>query len=457
MKYLELNPTGTVEESDNWKKVRPFLTAVNTNWRQRIHLGTELCIDEAMCHWHGKNGLYYGEDGLPHVTKIKRKPRGIGLELKAHCCGESGLMLRLELQESKEAMATKEYVQDYGAGTACVARMLTGYRGYIENGDSAFSSVKTAVFAKKERGCGYRGAVKTATKMYPKAYINRKLKDSPRGSSIYLTAVHDGVKLIATGWKEKNVKCFISTVGVSSDGPDSIKKRARVNDDGQVEYYTYNVKRPLLVHDYFEAAGKIDVHDHLRQGGLQLENFYRTQRWYHRCFSTLLGMIETNAFLGYKLENPKGEYESHTDFTNQLAYELIHNPYVEEQIAVQLRSASQRAFNQVDVNPSKNEHTLQSLSNVQDPKIQALNDRRRECSLKGCKRKTAYYCAQCSDRNSLRFFMICSTTAKGKTCHVDHTNEVETTTVEVQPTRNRATSRSNSRSNSRSRSRSRNI
>ena len=45
-------------------------------------------------------------DGLPYVTKIKRKPQGIGCEMKCALDALSGIMLVLELQ--KGAVAQRE-------------------------------------------------------------------------------------------------------------------------------------------------------------------------------------------------------------------------------------------------------------------------------------------------------------------------------------------------------------
>ena len=34
-------------------------------------------MDESISAWRGKDGNYCS-DGMPHVTKIKRKPKGVG-------------------------------------------------------------------------------------------------------------------------------------------------------------------------------------------------------------------------------------------------------------------------------------------------------------------------------------------------------------------------------------------
>jgi hypothetical protein len=65
--------------------------------------GPVIVVDESMGRWRGLSGkvgdVRFG--GTPHVTKIKRKPRGVGVEFKNVCCGEKLIMLQLEIQESK--------------------------------------------------------------------------------------------------------------------------------------------------------------------------------------------------------------------------------------------------------------------------------------------------------------------------------------------------------------------
>eukprot|EP00122_Pirum_gemmata_P020386 Pgem_evm1s19058 len=202
-------------EVDDWRLVKPLIDAMNEQWASNIIPGLYLCIDECMCAWKGRYRKYYGVFGLPHVTKIARKPKGDGLELKALACGICGLLLMLEIQECKASMAMKDFVPEFGSGTALCLRLTKNYwnSNRIVCGDSAFSSVKTA------------------RQMLNKAW---QLKDAPRGSSLYLKTTvqerHCDYPLLATGWKDKNVKYFISTCGVTRDGPDAVKDHQKTND-----------------------------------------------------------------------------------------------------------------------------------------------------------------------------------------------------------------------------------
>lgn len=55
-----------------------------------------------------------------------------------------------------------------------------------------------------------------------------------------------------------------------------------------------------MVEKFYEYFNTIDVHDHLRQGSLAMEESWATKYWRHRLFTTILGMIFTNNFLIYK-------------------------------------------------------------------------------------------------------------------------------------------------------------
>ena len=64
--------------------------------------GQHVVVDECMSSWTGSEAEYVAE-GMPHKTKIVRKPEGVGAELKAMACGSTGILLKLDIMECKEA------------------------------------------------------------------------------------------------------------------------------------------------------------------------------------------------------------------------------------------------------------------------------------------------------------------------------------------------------------------
>ena len=64
-------------------------------------------VDEAMYSYKGAERLFKGNPGTIHITKIPRKPKGVGIELKASADGETGCLLNLEIQEGQTAQIKK--------------------------------------------------------------------------------------------------------------------------------------------------------------------------------------------------------------------------------------------------------------------------------------------------------------------------------------------------------------
>ena len=110
-------------------------------------------------------------------------------------------------------------------------------------------------------------------------------------------------------------KKFLSTCGTTVEGQPHTKKKYRVSEDGESsEIFCKTVKRPKLVEEYFDSASKIDVHN---QGSLALEEAWRTRKGHHCVFSTVLGMVEVDAFLLYSSQYIDGK--SMGTFTERLA------------------------------------------------------------------------------------------------------------------------------------------
>ena len=92
---------------------------------------------------------------------------------------------------------------------------------------------------------------------------------------------------------------------------------------GQTEVFNKTVKRKKVVEFYFDAASIIDINNHMRQGGLALETAWRTQSWTNRVVATVLGIVETDAYLLYKKFHPGSSKLSHSNFTEAVAKALL--------------------------------------------------------------------------------------------------------------------------------------
>jgi hypothetical protein len=381
-----------------------MVDAFNNAREKHIQPGRDLVIDESMSAWKGRSLYFQGATddevqehfGLPHKTKIKRKPKGVGLEIRNVCCATTGILLRLELQEGKDTMQALQDNKKFGSGTASAIRLTSPWHGTKRTlaGDSAFGSVKTAREMRR-RGLHFIGLVKTATREYPKAWL-AKYKFPSRGSHVVMKAKDaDGTTFFACGWSDRTVKTFISTCSTTLAAKVPALKPRYQLVHGQPTRVYKEVPRPAVAEDYFDAANGIDVHNHYRQGSLGLEMSWRTHTWWHRTFATLLGMTATDAYLAYKYFHPDPDKMAFSVFIRELCEQLVHN-----------RSSTSPANNTRTCLKGKNNvlislGDIRSLSEVMTkPNKDGRRHRVRQRRCCICGLHCSHYCVKCSSGTS---------------------------------------------------------
>jgi hypothetical protein len=103
-------------------------------------------------------------------------------------------------------MQLEKYVDTLGATAACTLRLMEeaqcddNQTGAGLRADAWFGSVKAAVALAKK---GYKAVlqVKPGHGLFPKKFIESALEDAPGGVWIVLEATHEGVPLIAIGYR----------------------------------------------------------------------------------------------------------------------------------------------------------------------------------------------------------------------------------------------------------------
>ena len=303
--------------------------------------------------WYGIS-REYAVNAMPHQTKIKRKPRGVGAEAKAVGDGESGVLLRLDFMEGEQRQRAKQYHAEYGEGTAVTLRLVAPWAGsgrYVVM-DSAFGSFKTIVALLSIVGLYGIGMVKTAHRNYPKRFFKEWYDAGsvrgPDGQRLHAPGTWKTLQtkfrrqgeefdrvVVAVGWHDIKLKTIIGSCGVTTRGPDAVKTRhRRVFENGQeiTQRYERHVPRPQIVKQFFDIFGEIDHHDHLRQGSLALEEVWQSHCWWHRIFATIFGVIVTDCWLAYKHNNMRfnRQVATYAEFLGRLALQLINNPYLQE-------------------------------------------------------------------------------------------------------------------------------
>jgi hypothetical protein len=292
-------------------------------------------------------------------------------------------------------------------------------------GDSAFASVKTAK-QMKAHGMHFFGVVKTATTEFPLKYL-REHKYSQEKNYVALEA-QDG--LIALGWtygdkvlKKQKVQSFISTFGTTLEGKVISKKRHRLVGDDEEEV-SVEVKCPRLIEDYFSAAPVIDIHNHLRQHGLALEEVWGTHTYWHRILAALIGMTETDTYLAATTFLPQFADLDHTRSTAQLALELIRNDFgVTTPLQTRSKTVAQPGPTQpIVASVSQEVCALAPLTDIVSPS-KKKERRQRKCVI--CKRvrnkftKTSSYCKGCYV-NYNRVEPLCGSKSDCFAYHVQH-------------------------------------
>lgn len=359
-------------------------------------------------------------------------------------------MLSLEVQEGKNLMQNLPFTERYAKHTALVLRLAQNYlnKGHIVYGDSAFSSVSTAT-ALLEHNTFYTGLVKQCSKGFPKQYLNTLAwqGNEARGSTKTVRLIVDinghEKKVYGHAWNEPGRvgiprKLLISTWNTTQETDGHVKDRWRINPQTrQTEHYNFTVPRTKMVKSYFNAASIIDVHNHLRQDGLGMENAIGTIDWRFRIFCTVLGFIEVDAYKLFTQCNQLQDDVEHREFIDVLTLQMLQNHYEGDVARRNMRrSPRNRQSNSSDsssqgLRPSQEGHDLILVSDFHQRKHlpTSRGDVNRKLPRVRCKicrdshgqgRKTIYCCDQCSENDPhKRPFGICGMAA-GRRCINQH-------------------------------------
>eukprot|EP00122_Pirum_gemmata_P005289 Pgem_evm3s4813 len=114
-----------------------------------------------------------------------------------------------------------------------------------------------------------------------------------RGNWASATRTLNGVKLLGVTWKNKTNKQLLSICAT-----DEMADARRVLRDRVIT-------RPKIAEEYFVNTAGIDVRNYVRLGGKVggWEDLFTTHKAWHKHFSGLIGMSETNAYLAYTFFN----------------------------------------------------------------------------------------------------------------------------------------------------------
>jgi hypothetical protein len=240
--------------------------------------------------------------------------------------------------------------------------------------------------------------------------MRKKHASIARGAHLVLVSTlpngnNPPTNVMAVGWADQTLKCFIGTSGNTLPGLPHVRTTYKIvtDDTGQLlqSKRTSTVPRPACIPFMFNYFAGIDIHDHLRQGSLNLEKSWRTYSWSKRAYTTILAMTMTDAYLSWCQELPQHKTApTFSNFLGRLAHQLIHNQWRTDAAGAPerpLRGEGRNGDQGLPLAAAREQHTLKLIRLI--PGKEGATDSRRVCSIKPCKEKTSYYCAQCSTIN----------------------------------------------------------
>jgi Transposase IS4 len=467
-RQLEERPVGMSFECYRWMLVDDFVTNFNNHRASQFYPSHMICIDESMSRWYGQGGDWINH-GLPFYVAIDRKPEN-GCEIQYACCGRSGVMMRLRLVKSVDALredadraGIAEDDTELLHGIKVTKELVTPWlhSGRVVCGDSYFTSVACT---KEMLRCGLRfiGIVKTANRMFPHAYLSN-IELQARGQHDGLIA-KDGTgrpELLSFVWVDREQRYFIATAGSLTPGLPYTRTRWRQLEQDRFappEQVTFHIAQPKTAELYYSACGKIDQHNRDRQDALKLERKLGTNNWATRVNHSILGMCIVDAwkiFSRLAFTADGSPTETQDTFYSHLAAELIDNTY--DQVAVPHRHNNQRLVGSVPCRPDAiSVSDASSVSGITPTTLGGLFDsttnrprsgidlhitpttkkrkNRQGEEISGkkqgrcviCSIKTSFLCSQCRDDNPNEDCGWVCHTQNGKRCFSQHVYNVHT-------------------------------
>lgn len=170
-------------------------------------------------------------------------------------------------------------------------------KGHVVIADSYFASFQTAV-ALLTVGLWFIGMLKTASAGFCKLYLHGRAWERggevKRGDTLHVeTEVKVGGvmrKVYGHSWNEPGTEGVPKKVMISTSG-DSLPAQFAIDEETGVSVpITRFVPNPKVVKQFFDAPCAIDVHNHLWQGVMAIEDHVGTQDHVFLLFCTIFGM-----------------------------------------------------------------------------------------------------------------------------------------------------------------------
>ena len=401
------------EDTDRWADVTGFIEAINNHRHSFFTPAERICVDESISRWYGLGGDYLKDKGLPHYVALERKPEN-GCEFKSACCGESGIMLRVELTRCVEETRRLSYESEEQHGTAITLRLVEPWfnSGRIICADSYFASVATAACLRRYN-LWFIGVVKTATKGFPNEYLgDLTLQRKGQFVSMSTTDSDTGCKFMAIMWLDRERRLFISTTG-STAYVDPIRRERWTMVDNEAQLIEKETPIPDVCATYYSSNGKIDQHNRCRQADLNLEKKLRTMKWGFRVNTSLFSICVVDAWILYKGYCGSSDHMTPWSFYCKLADELIDNEYDSVALRKRRHSSDSSTADSLPIS-GMGIHTIETTRKRRKKDGTMTNHLYQgRCAVCQGNVKTKHICSACKAQTGLDIFLCANSRRRG--------------------------------------------
>ncbi|EKX55414.1 hypothetical protein GUITHDRAFT_99192 [Guillardia theta CCMP2712] len=415
------------DRPDPWHKMRRMVKCFNIHMHQALSPGDCLVLREQSVKWDFCENLSF-----PQASRKEEDLKQVGILLRSLQDSETGMVVRLEINEGQEAMKAKKFTHEAPTEhSSCALRLCEKYFGSkrIVIGNGPFACTGTAL-ALTRFGLQFMGMMERCDEYYPKGELERSLAGSRAAADKTLTCkVEGGRELFAIGWREMlgerggnlPLRFFLST-RIPGARSDVEVTRQYMNEAGILKVKQFEVKAPDVVRRCLDVNKSSAAFDDCLSTGLRNGTLWPTDNFHILVFQYMLSLITVNAYLAYKkfeLSDVGGSKEiSFKMFLGRLVKEFSssHGPQ-EEEDAVSATRAGERQSSQHELS-----HTPSSCSSL--PSEAYKKGRCKELTKKGttCQCIARYFCPMCSDftnPDKPKIFFLCGMKS-GRDCSMNH-------------------------------------
>ena len=161
-------------------------------------------------------------------------------------------------------------------------------------GDTWFGSIKAAAVWKRNIDIVYQ--IKTNYGLFPKQFIEDKLKDASGGTYIVLEDKHlEGADLVVIGYRynSKVTLYFVITKNAGSTRKGKLYEMKFADSHSNVHMRL--VDWPSVISEFFEVSNIVDKHNQACQYKLALEKKWETRDPYFRLVTSVISVTVTDA------------------------------------------------------------------------------------------------------------------------------------------------------------------